>query len=150
MIRMPLRLGALALALTGVVAVSACGDTEDDVVQTPAGGGAPQPVSETRADVATTSAAFAYGMTREQLEDADILSAQNTDLGDVETLVLGPDGALTHVVVDLEGPGDFDVVVPQGQLRSIAQNNAQSVDLTTDLTADQLRALPRWEPNAAR
>lgn len=142
----PLLLSAAALLVLGA---AACSDREDDVVQAPAPGAAPVPVEETRADVAASSAAFAYGMTRDQLEDADVLSRQNTDLGDVETLVLGPQGDLTHVVVELEGAGDVQVVVPRDQLTSIAQDNGRSIDLVTDLTAAQLRALPPYTPGPA-
>jgi hypothetical protein len=112
---------ALALGLTGV---AACSDRDDDVVQAPAPGAAPEPVSETRADTATT----------------------NTDLGDVETLVLDAAGTLTHVVVELEGPGDKKIAIPVADLSSVALNNATSVDLSTRLTAAQLSAMPAWTP----
>ena len=83
--------------------------------------------------------------TGQELEDADLLSAQgNTDLGDVETLVLDANGALTSIVVELEGPGDPKVVVPVAQISSVDQNGEK--DLTTTLTAAQLQALPAWTP----
>jgi len=140
------------IALTAVVALSmaglvACSDRDDDVVQPPAPGAAPEPVTETRADTALTTAAVAMGMTRQELEDADVLSADNTDLGDVETLVLDAAGTLTGVVVELEGPGDPRVVVPVDQLTSISSADG-SKDLTTALTAAQLQALPAWTANA--
>lgn len=137
------RLTSLAAVLC-LVGAAACSDRNDDVVQAPAPNAAPQPVSETRADAATTSAALAFGMTREQLEDADLLSEANTDLGDVETLVLDAQGRLTHIVVDLEGPGDLEVVVPVGDLSSVDRNGEK--DLTTQLTLAQLQALPAWTP----
>lgn len=142
---------ALVAALSAAAMTAAgCSDKTDDVVQAPAPGEAPAPVSETRADVATTQTAVAMGMTRQQLEDADVLSSANTKLGEVETLVLDPAGKATHIVVELEGPGDPKVVVPIDQLRSIAQNNGAEVNLTTDLTAAQLQALPAWDAKAAR
>ena len=141
-----------AIALTAVVALSmaglvACSDPDDDVVQPPAPDAAPEAVTETRADTAMTSAAVAMGMTRQELEDADVLSTDNTDLGDVETLVLDAAGTLTGVVVELEGPGDPRVVVPVDQLTSITSADG-SKDLTTTLTAAQLQALPAWTANA--
>jgi len=144
------RIALIAALSAAALTATACSDTTDDVVQAPAPGEAPAPVSETRADVATTQTAVAMGMTRQQLEDADVLSSTNTKLGEVETLVLDPAGQATHIVVELEGPGDPKVVVPIDQLRSIAQNNGTDVDLTTNLTAAQLQALPAWTPNAAR
>lgn len=101
-------------------------------------------MTENRADLATTNAALAFGMSRQQLEDADLISADNTDLGDVEVLVLDASGKLTHIVVELDGSGDVKVQVPVDQVRSLARNNGADKDLTTDLTAQQLAALPRW------
>lgn len=144
--KLALTAAASAAALLGL---AACGDNRtDDVVQPPAPGAPLAEVSETRADAAATSAAVAFGMTRGELEDADLLSSTNTDLGDVETLVLDASGALTHLVVELEGPGDVKVLVPVDQVRSVARNNGADKDLTTDLTLQQLEALPRWTPPA--
>jgi len=138
---------ALTAASAAVLMLAACGDNRtDDVVQAPAPGAQPQQVTETRADAATANAALAFGMSRQQLEDADLLSAANTDLGDVESLVLDASGKLTHVVIELEGPGDVKVQVPVDQVRGLARNNSADKDLTTDLTAQQLAALPRWTP----
>lgn len=135
-----LMLTACAVAVLGL---TACGNnTDDDVVQAPAPGAAPAPVSETRAETAQTAAAVALGMSREELEDADVISSDNTDLGDVETLVLNAGGQVESIVVELEGPGDRHVVVPIGQLTSLTRGDDK--DLTTTLTAAELAALPAW------
>lgn len=144
-----MKIYALTAASVAVLMLAACGDNRtDDVVQAPAPGAAPAAVTETRADAATSSAALAFGMSREQLEDADLLSANTTDLGDVESLVLDASGKLTHVVIEFEGPDDVKVQVPVDQVRGLARNNGADKDLTTDLTAEQLAALPRWTPPA--
>lgn len=141
----------LAASAAALLGVAACSDnTTDDVVQAPAPGAQPQPVTETRADTAVAQAAVAFGMTRDELEDADLLSRDNTELGEVEVLVLDAAGQLTHVVVELSGPGDIKVMVPTDQVRGISRNDGRDKDLVTDLTAAQLQALPRWNPNAAR
>ncbi len=138
-----------AVSAAALMALAACGDNRtDDVVQAPASGAQAAPVTENRADLATTNAALAFGMSRQQLEDADLIAADNTDLGDVEVLVLDASGKLTHLVVKLDGPGDVKVQVPVDQVRSLARNNGADKDLTTDLTAQQLAALPRWTPPA--
>jgi len=141
-------IAAAALALTA----AACSEQEDDVVKAPTPGAAPEAVTGAAATTAVSTAALAFGMTGEQLEDADLLSRQNTDLGDVETLVLDSQNQLTHLVVELEGPGDIKVVVPRNQVSSIETNNVapgrDAYDLVTDLTAEQLAALPRWTPPA--
>lgn len=139
------RLISIAL-VSGVLGLAACSDNSDDVVQVPAPDAAPVPVTENRADVATTQAALAFGMTGDELEDADLLSRDNTDLGDVETLILNAQGALTHLVVELEGPGDLKVQVPLGDVTSIDRNGDK--DLVTGLTLAQLQALPAWTPPA--
>ena len=141
-----LPLTAAALLLMGA---AACSDREDDVVQAPAPGQPLAPVTETRADAATQQAALAFGMTRQQLEDADLVSPQRTDLGDVETLILDASGTVTHIVIELEGPGDREVVVPVGQLSSIVLNDADP-DLTTTLTAADLAGMPVYQPTAGR
>ena len=134
---------AALLALTGA---AGC-DREEEVVQQPAPNMAPVPVEGERADAALQNTAQYFGMTRQQLEDADLLSRENTDLGDVETLIADPAGRLTHVVVELEGPGAPKVQVPVGALRPVDNNGEK--DLTTDLTAAQLQALPAWAPDNA-
>ncbi|MFN6981872.1 MAG: hypothetical protein ACK4NU_08090 [Brevundimonas sp.] len=139
------RLISIAL-VSGVLGLAACSDNSEDVVQVPAPDAAPVPVTENRADAATTQAALAFGMTGDELEEADLLSRDNTDLGDVETLILNPQGALTHLVVELEGPGDLKVQVPLGDVTSIDRNGDK--DLVTGLTLAQLQALPAWTPPA--
>lgn len=144
------RFAITAVAALGAMSLAACSDSTDDVVQPPAPGAAPAPVTEQAADTATARAAIAFGMSREQLEDADLHAADNTDLGDVETLVLDAGGQLTHLIVELEGPGDVKVSVPVGDVRAapIPANGSDDRDLATDLTAAQLAALPRWTPPA--
>lgn len=137
-------MAASALAL---MTVAACDNTTDDVVQAPAAGAAPVAVSDTQAQTAQTTAALAFGMTRDELEDADVLSVDNTDLGDVETLVLNAAGELESIVVELEGPGDREVLVPVAQFSSITQGDDK--DLTTTLSATELAALPVWTGAAA-
>lgn len=139
----------ISIAASGLLAAAACSDnTDDDVVQPPAPGAPAEPVTEQRAQTAQTSAALAFGMTREQLEDADLMSTEMTDLGDVETLVLDSSGRLTHVVVELEGAGDRKVALPIADVSSIARNDGALKDLSTTLTAAQLAAMPQWTPES--
>jgi hypothetical protein len=127
-----------------ILALGACTDREDDVVDA-----AGAPTTEAVAEAAQTEAAVAFGMTRRQLEDADLIAADGTDLGDVETLILDASGAPTQVVVDLEGVDDKDVALPLTDLRAApAGANGRVEDLTVDLTAAQLAALPAWTPPA--
>ena len=145
-----IRTALLSAAAVSLLAAAACSDNStDDVVQAPAPGAAPAPVTETRAQTAQTTAALAFGMTRKELEDADLVSANFTDLGDIETLVLDASGALTQVVVELEGPGDRKVALPIADISPIAHANGTEKNLTTTLSAAQLSALPEWTPPPA-
>ncbi|WP_439472230.1 hypothetical protein [Brevundimonas sp.] len=142
-----IRTALLSAAAVSLLTVAACSDNKsDDVVQAPAAGAAPEAVTENRADTAQASAALAFGMTRKELEDADLVSADHTDLGDVDILVLDASGALTQVVVELEGPGDRKVALPIADVSPIAHDNGTEKNLTTVLTATQLAALPEWTP----
>ncbi len=144
------RFAIAAVAALGAITLAACSDSTDDVVQPPAPGAAPAPVTEQAADTATARAAIAFDMSRDQLEDADLHAADGSDLGDVETLVLDAGGQLTQLVVELEGPDDVKVLVPVGDVRAapVPTNRSDDRDLTTSLTAAQLAALPRWTPPA--
>ena len=138
----------LTLAALGLLALgaAACSEREPDVAIAPAPGAEPVAAPEAVAEIATGATALALGMTREELENAKLMSLNNTLLGDVETLVLDADGALTHVVVELEGPGGLHKTVPLVNLGVGEQVDGSSKDLTTDLTAAQLTALPDWTP----
>lgn len=138
------------IAALGLMALgaAACSDRDEEVAQIPTPGAAPVAIEGAAAENATGVAALAFGMTRQQLEDADLLSEENTDLGDVETLVLDGTGTLTHVVVELEGPADLHKVVPLANLGVGAQVDGSSKDLITDLSAAELEALPDWTPPA--
>lgn len=136
------RLLFLPVLSASVIGLAACGSPEPDAVEATPGGQA-VPVTETRAETAATQTALALGLTREQLEDADLLTPAPdfTDLGDVDTLVLDAGGQVTGLVIDLDGL-DKDVVVPIGDVTSIRRGD--DVDLTTTMTAAQLQALPAY------
>jgi hypothetical protein len=139
-----LLLPVLSLSLLGA---AACSNSEPAAVEaTPET--APVAVSDARADTAAATTALALGLTRDELEDADLVAPAPayTDLGDVETLVLNPAGEVTGLVIDLEGV-DKDVVVPIDAVTSLRREN--EVDLTTTMTQAQLQALPAYVPPAA-
>ena len=56
------------------------------------------------------------------------------------------EAALTHVVVELEGPGDLHKMAPLANLGVGEQVDGGSKDLTADLAAAQLTALPDRTP----
>lgn len=83
---------------------------------------------------------LAQGFTLDDLNDADVVDAQGTELGEVEHLLADDVGEITAVVVDLESDGDRDVVVELTNLKP--SGNGQ---LTTELTAERLGALPAYQ-----
>jgi len=129
----------------GSLSLAACGDNRtDDVVQAPVDGAAPMDMPVVQAEAAQSEAALALGMSRNQLEDADLVAANGTKLGDVEALVVDAQGQMTHLVVELEGPGDKKVQVPADKVRAHTPATNDERDLATDLTPAQLAALPAW------
>ena len=135
-----------AIAVSAAMALAACGDNKtDDVVQTPAGGGVAQSVTEKQGDIASTQTALALGMTRKQFEDADLVSATGVDLGDVETIVLDSAGTVTHLVIEIDGPEDVKVLLPLEKVSVFTQADGDK-DLKTSMTKNELLALPRYIP----
>ena len=134
-------------AAAAALALAACGDNRtDDVVQMPSEGAQPLEVTNEQADRATSQTAMALGMTHDQLEDANLVTADNTKLGDVDTLVMDASGTVTHLVIDLEDTEDVKVQVPVDQVRAVPDATGATRNLTTDMTAAQLTSLPRWNP----
>lgn len=141
-----MRLISTLLVGASLLAVAACGDNKtDDVVQTPAGGGAAQPVSEQKADQASAEVALALGMTRKQLEDADLVTPAGADIGDVDSLVLDATGKVTHLVVEMNNTDDVKVLVPLDRVSAHAQPDGDK-DLKTSMTTSELLSLPKYVP----
>ncbi|MFN3815525.1 PRC-barrel domain-containing protein [Brevundimonas sp.] len=144
---MTIRLTLSAVAAVSLLGVAACGDNQGDVVRAPdvdaAAAGQAQPVTEGVARHVT-----ALGLDRDQLEDADLLSAERTKLGEVEAIIIDADNNVTGFAIDVEGPEDRYVVIPIDQVTSIDIEGDR--DLQTALTAQQLNALPRWDRDTMR
>ena len=136
----------ISTAALMALGVAACDNTTDDVVRAPAPDVAPQAVTNDEAKVATQEAALALGMTRKALEDADIVNASGLDLGDVESLVVDARGVVTHLVVDIEGYNDIEVLLPLDQVKAEQRSDGRDPNLVTTLTAAQLAELPRYNP----
>ena len=141
-----MKLVLVTVMAAGALGLAACGDNRtDDVVQAPVEGGTPMDMPVTQADTAQSEAAVALGMTKAQLEDADLVSSAGVKLGDVDALVVDAQGQMTHLVVELEGPGDVKVQLPADKVRAHTVVSGDDRDVMTDLTAAELAALPRWD-----
>ncbi len=134
---------AAAVALLGM---AACSDRDDNVVQAPEG---MTPTEQTAEAVPGDVAAnvTALGMNRDELEDADLVSAEGADLGDVEAIIIDDAGAVTGFAIDLEG-SDRDVVIALDQVTALDRDGDK--DLQTALTAQELAALPVWDRDTMR
>ncbi|MCL6250149.1 PRC-barrel domain containing protein [Altererythrobacter sp. KTW20L] len=83
----------------------------------------------------------ALGLTEMQLLDADLVSADGTDLGDIEQVRRDGSGAVTGLLVELEDTDpDRYVVVPLAGL--ITRVDGDDTDLQTAMSAADLAALP--------
>ncbi len=88
----------------------------------------------------------ALGMTEAQLLDADLVSADGADLGDVEMVRRGADGSVSGLVIELDDTNpDRWVEVPMDGLTSVT--NGDDMDVQTSMTAEDLAALPDTEMN---
>ncbi|MEG1452138.1 hypothetical protein [Brevundimonas sp.] len=134
-------LGAAALAL------AACNNNPADQPAAPA---APAPATAPASGMAApmADAPILLGLNRKQLEDADLVTFAGVDLGDVETLVFDAAGNVTGLVIELDNSNDMKVVMPVGNVVLFDNPDGKGKDLSTDLTLDQLRALPKYMPAA--
>ena len=106
---------------------------------------------EQQADTSAAAAGdaiAALGLTELQLLDADLVTADGTDLGDIEQIRRGSTGAVEGLLVEIEDSDpDRYVVVPIEGLTTRADGN--DTDVQTAMTAEELAALPDAQLDAA-
>ncbi|MBX7459802.1 PRC-barrel domain containing protein [Qipengyuania huizhouensis] len=91
----------------------------------------------------------ALGMTEEELLDADLLTADGTDLGDIEAVRRDAAGAVTGLVIELEDTDpDRWVEVPMDGLTT--RPDGDDMDVQTGMSAEDLSALPDAEMGAMK
>ena len=84
----------------------------------------------------------AYGITVDDLEDMDIIGASGEEIGEVEEVLMTPDGQITAVTAEVGGflgIGDKEVVVELDQLTHDGDQ------LRMDMTEEEVEALPAWD-----
>ena len=90
---------------------------------------------------AAGDALVALGLTERQLLEADLVTADGADLGDVEQVRRGADGAVEGLLVEIEDSDpDRYVVVPLAGLTTRLRGG--DTDLQTTMIAQDLAALP--------
>ena len=88
----------------------------------------------------------ALGLTRLQIEDADLVDLQGREIGEVERLVVDSGGKVTHLIVeiDLNDPKpDHIVQIPLTGLAAVPDpDDRGEFDVQTRQGVDELLAMP--------
>jgi len=83
-----------------------------------------------------------FNLSVDQLEDMDIHGSGGERIGEVDEVLMTPEGKITAVSVEVGGflgIGDKEVVMELNQLRR------EGDTITTDLTKEQVEALQNWD-----
>jgi sporulation protein YlmC with PRC-barrel domain len=78
-----------------------------------------------------------FNLSVKQLEDMELTDSGGKRIGEVEDVLMTPEGQITALAVEVVG--DKEVVVALDQLRR------QGDVLMTDLTEEQVEALQSWD-----
>ena len=84
------------------------------------------------------------GLRSAQLEGANLLSTDGTDVGDVQKVDVSSDGKATGLIVAPTGVGERWVRLPLAGLTVKTLGDDHVV--VTGLTLDQVKTLPAWAP----
>lgn len=126
-----MKVASIALAAAAVLALPAAAGAQTQTDTQP---------------LATTQNQPAAAMEREyrDIDDIRIIGANGNEIGEIEDVVLGPDGQLAYIVEFEEGflgIRDREVVVPADRLQFDAQNRS----FTSDMTEDEVKAMQEWD-----
>lgn len=88
-----------------------------------------------------TPATVALGLTEAQLLDADLYTTDGTDLGEVASLLRGPEGRVDRLLIEVEN-SDPDRHVEISAQGLTVLKRGDDTDLVTTMTAAQFAALP--------
>lgn len=107
----------------------------------------PRPAVE-REGYAEVEMASVREMTSDQLEGATVYGADDKSVGEIDSLVLGDDGKVTHVVVNVGGflgLGEKPVAVTFDELQILQEQDGDDVRIYIDSTQERLEAQPEYE-----
>lgn len=83
-----------------------------------------------------------FGITVDEFEDTDILGSDGSRIGEVDEVLMTPEGEITAVSAEV---GGFLGVNDKEVILAIDQLTQQGEDVTIDMTQDQVEALPAWD-----
>lgn len=133
---------SLILAAAVAALLAACSEQKKEPAPVAEPAAAPSPTAATAG--LTRDDPVALGLTVAQLEDADLLSTNGSDLGDVERVDVDSAGKVTGLIVAPTGPGERWVRLPLTGLTVKADGDDH--DLVTTMTREEVKALPAWAP----
>lgn len=84
------------------------------------------------------------GLTTAQIQGANLLSADQTDVGDVEKVDVNSEGKATGLIITPTGSGERWVRLPLEGL--VVKNDGGDHVVITTMTLAQIEALPAWAP----
>lgn len=135
------RYAALPLALAALAACDSQAEREEEAVEDRV-----EEQAEASA-VAANGAIAALGLTEARLLEADLVTADGTDLGDVEQVRRNSSGTVDGLLIEVEDSDpDRYVVVPLDGLTT--RTDGDDVDIQTTMTAADIAALPDADPAA--
>lgn len=133
---------SLILAVSVAALLAACSEQKKEPAPVVEPAAAPTPAAATAG--LTRDEPVALGLTVAQLEDADLLSSNGSDLGDVERVDVDSAGKVTGLIVAPTGPGERWVRLPLAGLTIKADGDDH--DVVTTMTWEEVKALPAWAP----
>jgi len=130
----------LAAAACAAALVAGC-NNNNDAAAPAATDAATDTAAATPAAPATGWDRAALGLREQQLLEADLLGIDGVELGEVQSLLTGPDGRVDRLLVEIEDSNpDRFVEIPVQGLTVLKRGN--DTDLVSTMTAAQLAALP--------
>lgn len=130
---------SLMIAAAATALLAACSQQKEN----PPAAAAPASASPAAPSVAQDEP-MVLGVRSAQLEGANLLSSDGSDVGDVEKVDVNSEGKATGLIVAPTGVGERWVRLPLDGLTVKALGDDHVV--VTALTLDQVKALPAWAP----
>lgn len=137
---------SLMIAAAAAALLAACSQQKETPPPAPAPATAPPQAMTPQTDAAamTQGEPMVLGLRSAQLEGANLLSSDGTDVGDVQRVDISSDGKATGLIVAPTGVGERWVRLPLAGLTVKTLGDDHVV--VTALTLDQVKALPAWAP----
>lgn len=94
------------------------------------------------------ASAHVHDLSTDDVDGAKVYGRNDDSVGSISSLKLGPDGKLTHAVIDVGGflgMGTHPVAVPFSSLAVLREKDGSDVRVYLNATEDQLKAMPKYE-----